>query len=62
MIRDVGKAFDFKNYPSKSLVRLALKKRAHGGYGVHLIKSLMDKYEYVRSDNGENHLRLVKKL
>lgn len=62
LIQDVGRAFDFSKYPAASVVRLALKKRLRGGYGIHLIKSLVDKYEYVRSDNGENHLRLVKHL
>lgn len=60
LIRDIGKPFDFQRYPSTSTVRLALRRRARGGYGIHLIKKLMDKYEYIRSDTGENHLRLTK--
>ena len=62
LIRDVGKTFNFERHPSNRIVRLALQKRSRGGYGVHLIKSIMDKYEYVRNADGENHLRLVKKL
>ena len=62
LIRDVGRPFDFGNHPSRSEVRQALKKRSRGGYGVHLIKSMVDRYEYLRSDTGENHLRLVKRL
>jgi len=62
LIRDVGRAFDFERYPASAIADLALKKRLRGGYGIHLIKSLVDRYEYIRSENGENHLRLVKYL
>lgn len=60
LIRDIGKPFDFDRYPSAAVVKMAVDKREKGGYGIHLIKALMDRYEYVRSNNGENHLRLIK--
>lgn len=62
LIRDVGNDFDFETYPSGALVKAALKTRSRGGYGIHLIKSIMDKYEYVCGKNGETNLRLVKSL
>ncbi|OGH56496.1 MAG: hypothetical protein A3G34_11490 [Candidatus Lindowbacteria bacterium RIFCSPLOWO2_12_FULL_62_27] len=62
VIRDVGKAFDFQKYPARAVAQNAIRRRSKGGYGIHLIKSLVDNYEYIRSDNGENHLRLVKRL
>lgn len=62
LIRDIGKPFNFERYPSASMVKVAVKNRERGGYGIHLIKNLMDKYEYIRNDNGENHLRLIKYL
>ena len=60
LLRDVGKPFDFDSYPSEITAQQALVARARGGYGVHLIKSLMDEYSYVRSEKGENHLQLIK--
>ncbi len=60
LIRDVGRPFDFNEYPSRDMVQRSLRARARGGYGIHLIKSLMDRCEYVRSDTGENNLSLVK--
>ena len=38
---------------------LSLEDREIGGLGIHIVKSLMDSYEYIRIDN-RNVLKLVK--
>ena len=57
---DGGMAFDPRtaNEPN---IESSLKDRAIGGLGVHLIKNLMDGFEY-RHKDGKNHVTLRKRL
>ncbi len=57
---DDGMAFDPRtaNEPN---IESSLKDRAIGGLGVHLIKNLMDGFEY-RHKDGKNHVTLRKRL
>ncbi len=60
LIKDVGIPFDLVSYPSSDAAALALRNRSREGYGIHLIKSLVDRYEYVTNGKGETHLLLTK--
>lgn len=57
-ITDGGREFDPLTVPRPDL-DLPLEKRALGGLGVHLIRSLMDRVEYARVD-GKNVLTVKK--
>jgi len=57
-IRDQGKGFVPESYKEPSLSR-SLKARKGGGYGVMLIRKLMDDVEY-RSRNHMNEVRMTK--
>ncbi len=59
LIRDFGRSFNSTKFPARTAARIALRSRARGGYGIHLIKSLVDKYSYIRVPSGENRLRLT---
>ncbi|OGH56185.1 MAG: hypothetical protein A3G34_17600 [Candidatus Lindowbacteria bacterium RIFCSPLOWO2_12_FULL_62_27] len=59
VIRDSGQAFDFGEYP-RIPVREAIAQRAERGYGIQIIKSVVDRWEHTRTKSGENRLRLIK--
>jgi len=54
-ISDHGKGFDFNSVPSPPLSALQ-----EGGYGIFLIKKLVDEVSYQSDPVTGNHLRLVK--
>jgi serine/threonine-protein kinase RsbW len=58
LIRDTGRAFDIDHYHPPDLQESIHRRRA-GGFGVHIMRSLMDKVEY-RSKGGYNEVRLTK--
>ena len=47
LIRDDGEAFDPEKYGPPDLIEMA-KKRSDGGFGIHLMRRLMDRVEYRR--------------
>src|SRR5690625_6482843 len=47
LIRDDGEAFDPEKYATPNLIQMA-EKRLDGGFGIHLMRSLMDRVEYRR--------------
>jgi anti-sigma regulatory factor (Ser/Thr protein kinase) len=58
IIEDDGVAFDpFSQDPPDT--SLTLEQREIGGLGIHLVKNLMDEYEYVRNEK-RNVVKLVK--
>ena len=57
---DNGPAFDPLTTPEPEQT-VAIEDRAPGGFGVHLIRRMMDRVEY-RREAGENRLLLEKKL
>ena len=59
-IRDEGRAFLPKNYNEPDIFELAKKKKA-GGFGVHIMRRLMDHIEY-SSQGSVNEVRLTKYL
>lgn len=57
-VRDTALAFDPTSAPAPNL-DAALGQRAIGGWGLHLVRSLCDHFEYQRRDGGNHvHLRL----
>jgi anti-sigma regulatory factor (Ser/Thr protein kinase) len=59
-IRDRARPFDPLGVPEPELDR-DLGNRPIGGLGVHILRSVMDRVEYVRED-GENRLTLERKV
>ena len=57
-IVDNGRSFDPISEPDPDL-SLPLEERDPGGLGIHLIRGMMDRVDYCRSD-GKNILRLEK--
>ncbi len=57
-IRDDGRAFETKDYTEPDIFHLA-KNRRVGGFGVHIIRLLMDHVEYNTRGN-VNEVKLVK--
>ena len=57
---DDGLAFDPRTAKEPN-TQLSLKDREIGGLGVHLVKNLMDGFEY-RHKDGKNHVTLRKRL
>lgn len=57
-IRDAGRSFQQEFYTSPDIFELAENRRA-GGFGVHIMRSLMDRVEYSSSGN-TNEVRLTK--
>lgn len=55
LIEDHGRIFDPTTLPSPEL-----PKETPGGLGVHLIRSLTDRFEYDHSFQGGNRIRLVR--
>ncbi len=58
VIKDKGIEFDRKAYKEPDLIQFAKTKKS-GGFGVHLMKKLMDEVEYRRS-SGINECRMTK--
>lgn len=58
VIRDQGEAFQPQNYHSPDLLDL-VEKRRDGGFGVHLMRRLMDRVEY-RRRGAYNEVTLTK--
>ena len=59
-IIDNGKPFDPANYPVPSLQE-QLQQKKRGGYGLMLMRRLMDRVEYHKT-NSHNELRMTKRL
>ncbi len=59
-IRDDGNTFVESEYREPNIFELA-KERHAGGFGVHIMRRLMDKVEYVHKDR-MNEVRLIKYL
>ena len=59
-IIDDGTVFDINQFNEPSLNNIIHEKRK-GGLGIRLVKTIMDKVEYVQSKN-KNVCRLVKKV
>lgn len=59
-IIDEGSAFDINRFIEPSLNDLINEKRK-GGLGIRLVKSIMDKVEYLKAD-GKNVCRLTKSV
>lgn len=57
-IRDAGRSFQQEFYTSPDIFELAENRRA-GGFGVHIMRSLMDRVEYSSRGN-TNEVRLTK--
>lgn len=58
-VRDRGEEFDPTKAPDLSAV--PLEERRFGGFGLKLVRSLVDEMRYERRD-GENRLRLAKRI
>lgn len=58
VIRDEGRAFEPQSYQSPDLVNL-VQQRRDGGFGVHLMRRLMDRVEY-RKRGRFNEVALTK--
>jgi anti-sigma regulatory factor (Ser/Thr protein kinase) len=58
-IRDTGGAFDPRSVPEPDILATATDRRV-GGLGVHLIRNLVDTFDYHRRQ-GENILTLIKR-
>ena len=59
-IRDKGQQFDEMAYREPNLIEYA-KTRKSGGFGVHIMRKLMDEVAY-KSTGGYNECRMVKYL
>jgi serine/threonine-protein kinase RsbW len=59
-IIDDGSVFDINKFVEPNMNALVQEKRK-GGLGIRLVKSIMDKVEYVREDE-KNICRLTKKI
>lgn len=57
-IRDEGRAFKAQTYSEPNIFRLAKTRRA-GGFGVHIMRQLMDQVEY-QSRGNVNEVKLTK--
>ncbi len=58
IVRDQGPGFDFRNYEAPDIQR-SIQHRKGGGYGIHLMRSLMDEVHFKRS-KGFNEVHLIK--
>ena len=58
VIRDKGREFDRKAYKEPDLVQYAKSKKS-GGFGVHIMRKLMDSVEY-RHQGGFNECLMTK--
>lgn len=58
-LRDRAPAFDPTSVPAPEPAP-DWRHRKVGGFGLHLVKSMMDEVRYQRSTNGENDLTLVR--
>jgi len=60
-IVDSGKHFDPNTVPTPDLKKY-VKERKHGGLGMFLMKKLMDDIIYSALPNGQNQLKLIKRI
>jgi serine/threonine-protein kinase RsbW len=60
VVTDDAPAFNLLEHPDDSRVDQPLEERKIGGLGVHFVKTVMDRVEYVRRD-GKNVVTLTKK-
>jgi anti-sigma regulatory factor (Ser/Thr protein kinase) len=60
VVTDDAPAFNLLDQPDDSRVDQPLEERKIGGLGVHFVKTVMDRVEYVRRD-GKNVVTLTKK-
>ncbi|HOJ37507.1 MAG TPA: ATP-binding protein [Ignavibacteriales bacterium] len=60
-LEDLGVKFNENDIP-KANIEDYYKEHKKGGWGVFLIKKLMDLVHYTRSDEGKNYLLLEKKV
>lgn len=58
IIRDTGREFDLKAYREPDLIQYAKTKKS-GGFGVHIMRKLMDTVEY-RHRSGVNECYMTK--
>ena len=59
-IKDTGNGFNIKNYQEPTIKEIIVEKKK-GGLGLMLVKRLMDKVEFIKSNNN-NICRLKKKI
>lgn len=57
---DEGISFDINSYKKPDLSE-KLKQKKRGGFGVYLIKQLMDNVEY-HTEGSQNEIKMVKKI
>lgn len=57
-IRDEGRSFEIDKYRTPDIYQ-SIRNRKAGGYGIHLMRSLMDSVEY-RQRGGSNEVQLTK--
>jgi serine/threonine-protein kinase RsbW len=60
VVTDDAPAFNLLEQPDDSRVDQPLEERKIGGLGIHFVKTVMDRVEYVRRD-GKNVVTLTKK-
>jgi serine/threonine-protein kinase RsbW len=60
VVTDDAPAFNLIEQPDDSRVDQPLEERKIGGLGIHFVKTVMDRVEYVRRD-GKNVVTLTKK-
>lgn len=60
-IYDSGKSFDISLIKDPDIKQFVKQKKS-GGFGVYLIKKIMDEAVYSKDPNGNNVLKLVKRL
>lgn len=59
-IKDTGNGFNIKNYQEPTINEIIVEKKK-GGLGLMLVKRIMDKVEFIKSNNN-NICRLKKKI
>jgi len=60
ILEDYGKSFDLTKAPDPDL-KLNMQGKRKGGFGVYLMKTLMNSVEY-NTDGNKNTMKLIKKL
>lgn len=56
-IQDTGKSFNLEKAKPRDV-----KEVKPGGLGVYIVKQVMDDVQYKTSDDGTNHIKLIKNL
>lgn len=60
-LEDLGAKFNTEEVPNANIEEY-YKEHKKGGWGIYLIKKIMDLVHYTRSDEGKNYLLLEKKV